>query len=395
MTSLGEIAFIRDNIKNAPVKSIKALHMFIFESEVDRKNRSRLRAFKGFDFDENSKEFETKLEYVVETLQVRELISITNLLCLDNNGDEDELSRKICYHLMNLSMLEKNEVNEDDEDDKDDEDAEQYDVLTASKKKNSNKERRVTTSKKKEDNTKDDQDEERNQRRLRRVNNLENSRPNDDEDDDYAKGNSCFPLSFRDVEDSIRPFSGNDEYPVEKWIQDFEDTSVLLRWSRLHKFIFAKKSLKGIAKLYIQSEYGTSTWSQLREALLSEFSTRLNSAHLHQMLSSRKIQKKETVQEYFLIMKELASRGNVEDNALIQYTIDGITDDMSNKIILYGANNLKEFKRKLQIFESLRENSMKMFKTKKEPEIKEEARYDIQKRRSQANSWFQLWFKRP
>jgi hypothetical protein len=61
MTSLGEIAFIRDNIKNAPVKSIKALHMFIFESEGDRKNRSRLRAFKGFDFDENSKEFETKL----------------------------------------------------------------------------------------------------------------------------------------------------------------------------------------------------------------------------------------------------------------------------------------------------------------------------------------------
>jgi hypothetical protein len=139
---LGEIAFIRDNIKNAPVKSIKALHMFIFESEGDRKNRSRLRGFKGFDFDENSKEFETKLEYVVKTLQVGELISITNLLCLDNDGDKDDLSRKICCHLMNLSMLEKNEVNEDDEDDKDDDeddtdDAEQYDVVTASKKKNS------------------------------------------------------------------------------------------------------------------------------------------------------------------------------------------------------------------------------------------------------------------
>jgi hypothetical protein len=62
------------------------------------------------------------------------------------------------------------------------------------------------------------------------------------------------------VEDSIRPFRGNDEYPVEKWIQDFEDTSVLLRWSRLQKFIFAKKSLKGLAKLYIQREYGTSTY---------------------------------------------------------------------------------------------------------------------------------------
>jgi hypothetical protein len=42
------------------------------------------------------------------------------------------------------------------------------------------------------------------------------------------------------------------------------------------------------------------------------------------------------------------------------------------KLFSTELNNLKEFKRKLQIFESLRENSMKMFKTKKEPEIREE-----------------------
>jgi hypothetical protein len=42
---------------------------------------------------------------------------------------------------------------------------------------------------------------------------------------------------------------------------------------------------------------------------------------------------------------------------------------------------------------------MKMFKTKKEPEIKEEVmkKQDMKykKRRRQANSLFQLWFKRP
>ncbi|KAM8701282.1 hypothetical protein ACLKA7_017666, partial [Drosophila subpalustris] len=35
-------------------------------------------------------------------------------------------------------------------------------------------------------------------------------------------------------------------------------------------------------------------------------------------------------------MKELASRGSIEDNALMQYVIDGINDS-SAKSILYNA----------------------------------------------------------
>jgi hypothetical protein len=52
-------------------------------------------------------------------------------------------------------------------------------------------------------------------------------------------------------------------------------------------------------------------------------------AHIYiRCYRQKKIQKKETVQEYFLIMKELVSRGNVEDNAPIQYIIDGITSKL-------------------------------------------------------------------
>lgn len=59
--------------------------------------------------------------------------------------------------------------------------------------------------------------------------------------------------------------------------------------------------------------------------------------------------KNESVQEYFLVMRELANRGNVEVESLIQYIIDGIPDELNNKIVLSGATNIAEFKKKLGI----------------------------------------------
>ena len=41
----------------------------------------------------------------------------------------------------------------------------------------------------------------------------------------------------------------------------------------------------------------------------------------------------ETVQEYPLIMKQLYSRGNIEDDALMQCVINGINDSVLKKII--------------------------------------------------------------
>ena len=47
---------------------------------------------------------------------------------------------------------------------------------------------------------------------------------------DKHKGGPVLPkfmLSFRDFEDTIRSFNSDDEYPVEKWLSDFEDNSTL------------------------------------------------------------------------------------------------------------------------------------------------------------------------
>ncbi|CAK1603490.1 unnamed protein product [Parnassius mnemosyne] len=69
------------------------------------------------------------------------------------------------------------------------------------------------------------------------------------------------------------------------------------------------------------------------------------------------MKKDETYQQYFLHMKECALHGNIEDAALMEYVIDGIQDSESNKSILYGASNLKEFRKKLDIYKSIKEKT--------------------------------------
>lgn len=161
-------------------------------------------------------------------------------------------------------------------------------------------------------------------------------------------------MTFRDVEDSIRHFDGDEKYPVERWIMDIEESAELFGWTDIQKLIFAKRSLKGLAKLFIQGERGITSWKRLKKALKEEFSLKMNGAELHKMLRKRRIKRDESVQTYFLVMKEIASRGEIEDEALYQYVIDGIEDGVVNKDILYGAKNNKEFKEKLKIYEKMK-----------------------------------------
>ena len=121
--------------------------------------------------------------------------------------------------------------------------------------------------------------------------------------------------------------------------------------------IFAKKSLRGLAKLFIQGERGLSSWKKLKKALKDEFSDSMNSAELHKQLDKGKIKKDEPVLAYFLAMKEIAARGEIEEEAFFQYTIDVIDDQSVNKSMLYGARNKKDFKEKLKIYEKIRTKS--------------------------------------
>ncbi|KAH0815541.1 hypothetical protein GEV33_007250 [Tenebrio molitor] len=294
MTTLGEHPVICANIKKASVAAIKALHKLIFQEDAGRRNRQKLREFAGFDFNENSEEFQEKMNWIETNLTLADLIAVCSIFNMDYQGNESTLAKRICEQLVNI-----NEWNIEEPDDTEEEAEGEVDSVN--------------------------------------------------EPEDLQASRPRFTMSFRDVEDSIRSFSGEDNYQVETWLSDFEEMGRIMGWSGLQKVVFAKKSLSGLAKLFIQSERGLSTWLKLRSALLDEFSQKINSAELHQTLSKRTMKKEESVQQYLLAMRELASRGSIEVDALIQYVVDGIPDYTNNKMSLYEAKDLKELKTKLDL----------------------------------------------
>ncbi|XP_023234497.1 uncharacterized protein LOC111634047 [Centruroides sculpturatus] len=171
-------------------------------------------------------------------------------------------------------------------------------------------------------------------------------------------------INFHDVKNVIKPFDGSEYCSIDKWLVAFEDFAKMMTWSDLHKFIFAKQSLTGLAKLFVESQSGINSWDKLKSELKAEFGSKYNSARLHGMLAKRQMLPNESVQEYFFKMQELASRGKIEPDGLIEYVISGIRDIPSNKAMLYGTDNLTEFHEKLRVYEKIRSTYSRSFQSK-------------------------------
>lgn len=155
-----------------------------------------------------------------------------------------------------------------------------------------------------EEDANDDGDDDTNEDRAEASE--ENEEDNEDEDDRRSgrtrstRIKNKYSITFKDVENLIRSFSEDEKYPVARWIMDFEETAEVFG----QRMVFAKKSLRGLAKLFIQGERGLNTWKKLKKALKDEFSDKINSAELHRQMDKRKIKKDDSVQTYFLTMRE-------------------------------------------------------------------------------------------
>ncbi|XP_037958018.1 uncharacterized protein LOC119687677 [Teleopsis dalmanni] len=349
MTCLND--FVSSSLRSSSKNIIIALHKFIYQEEGDRNNRKRLREFSGFDYDENDKAYASKCEYIKNNLTERDLVSICIVLNISYCVKDVQLHifRNLRKNFLLAENANDDECNDEEgdekvDDDDDEEGDEEVDDDVDSKRTFRGNEREFKKSRDDNGNKMFEVDDNNKAAAYTRTKFLQREAPK-------------FAMNFRDIEDSIRPFDGTNIISVERWIEEFEEQAALMCWDGFQKLVFAKKSLRGIAKLFILSERGLNSWCALKHALLNEFRTTTNSAQLHKQLSARKIKKDENVFEYFYQMKDIASRGNIEDEALIQYIIDGIRDGYVNKMILYGAKNLNEFKDKLRSYETMCEKS--------------------------------------
>lgn len=63
------------------------------------------------------------------------------------------------------------------------------------------------------------------------------------------KGN----YSFKDIEEAIPSFSGDDTYPVLRWIDQFEESARVFKLDDDSKFVYSKRLLTGTARLLMRA----------------------------------------------------------------------------------------------------------------------------------------------
>lgn len=164
------------------------------------------------------------------------------------------------------------------------------------------------------------------------------------------------PLSFKDVEDSLQTFSGDGKRNVRKWIEEFEETCEVCQWTEAQKIIYAKKLLRGSAKLFVSYEKCATSWKKLKKSLIKEFAKTANSKSVHKELACAKKQSDESFHEYMYRMMEIASHADIELEAKIQYIIEGIPDEPLNKSILYGAQSISDLRKRLTQYGTMKNN---------------------------------------
>lgn len=125
-------------------------------------------------------------------------------------------------------------------------------------------------------------------------------------------------VNFTDIENILSKFSGDDGYGVLKWIDDFEEISMIHRCTDEEKFIFARRLMTGSANLFLRM-ISVHTWEQLKAKLREEFDKTLSARDIIRRLEARIWNRKgESLHHYVLTMQEMA-RGTVDDNDLVEF----------------------------------------------------------------------------
>jgi len=172
-----------------------------------------------------------------------------------------------------------------------------------------------------------------------------------------VRQHSNVSVPLRDVEDSFQLFSGSNYVEIDEWLDDFEEKSIMFGWNELYKFIYCKQLLRGEARMFVRSQTGINSWVSLREKLLCEFGRKLSSIEVHRVLKNRRKTNEESCREYLYALMEIGRTIKIDDESLIEYFVDGISDSRSNKSILYQARSVNDLQEKIRVYEKIKGSS--------------------------------------
>lgn len=180
-------------------------------------------------------------------------------------------------------------------------------------------------------------------------------------------------FTFHDIGDSLEKFSGErSDRGVLEWLNDFEKTCDNFGWNSVQKFVYGRRLLKGTAKLFVSSSSGLNDWAALRAALEEEFEDKVTSAEIHELLRNRKKKSDESYLQYIYHMQNIAKRGGIEEEAVCDYVVRGITDDPVNKVCLFGATKVNDLKDRVKQYEKMKNQMRDSGRSSAKPVVRAE-----------------------
>ncbi|XP_036346460.1 uncharacterized protein LOC118755741 [Rhagoletis pomonella] len=151
--------------------------------------------------------------------------------------------------------------------------------------------------------------------------------------------------SYCDVEHALTKFSGDDiAYSVRYFLRDFEEVMNTINADERFRFLCLRRSLTGTARVFL-STTAAFTYDQLRKQLTAEFDRDVSRQDVYKMLDQRRWQKKtESLHCYILNMQAIAKRSDITETEVIDFIVEGLGDNISNKNLLMGARTIEELK---------------------------------------------------
>lgn len=158
------------------------------------------------------------------------------------------------------------------------------------------------------------------------------------------------PLELRDLEHALHPFTGDNEYRIRKWVNDYEEILGSGFVDERDKLIFARRMMEGTARRFLMT-IKAPDWPSLRDQLIQEFDQQRSRRDVYKQLESRTIKKDETIRQYVLEMQSIASQTDITEEELVQYIVDGLGNLGVNGAAFVNVRTIQQFKSALVFYE--------------------------------------------
>lgn len=126
---------------------------------------------------------------------------------------------------------------------------------------------------------------------------------------------------------------------MNAFIRNIESTAHSFGWNDVQIAIYGRRFVGGTAKSLLRAA-NVQTWNDICRESLAEFGSTMNIDAVHRMLATRKKQNNETMQQYSIAMRQIASATSIDEETLVNYIVDGISIDNSVRSYFASATSL-------------------------------------------------------